>query len=108
MLERTYKNKAIADVVLTPPAVDPGLPPINIKISVSSLLPSVMAAGSTVLKPAVLAVTDANKLVKICPLALMPTIRFCRSSTQKSPAPPNTSTNRAISTSFVCNKYFRK
>ena len=108
MLERTYKNKAIADVVLTPPAVDPGLPPINIKISVSSLLPSVMAAGSTVLKPAVLAVTDANKLFKICPLALMPTIRFCRSSTQKSPAPPNTSTNRAISTSFVCNKYFRK
>ena len=43
--------------VFTPPAVDPGLPPINIKITVSILLASVSAAVSTVLNPAVLAVT---------------------------------------------------
>ena len=47
-------------VVLTPPAVDPGLPPINIRIVVRSLLLSVSAAVSTVLNPAVLAVTDPN------------------------------------------------
>ena len=37
-------------VVLIPPAVDPGLPPINIKTADKNLLPSVRAAVSRLLK----------------------------------------------------------
>ncbi len=49
------------DVVLMPPAVEPGLPPINIKIIVKNFPLSDKAAVSTVLNPAVLAVTELNK-----------------------------------------------
>ena len=58
-----------------PPAVEPGLPPMNIRMMVSSLLPSVKAAVSVVLKPAVLAVTELNKEVRIFPLVFIPTRR---------------------------------
>ncbi len=50
-------------VVLMPPAVDPGLPPINISTIVTSLLLALIPPTSIVLKPAVLAVTEANKEV---------------------------------------------
>ena len=48
-------------VVLTPPAVEPGLPPMNMRITVRSRPPSVMAAVSMVLNPAVRAVTEAKR-----------------------------------------------
>ena len=65
MLE--YKNNSITAtlVVFTPPAVDPGLPPKNIKITVKNLLASLKAATSTVLKPAVLGVTEQNRELNI-------------------------------------------
>ena len=48
------------DVVFTPPAVEPGLPPINI-ITIVIIFPAFeSAAVSTVLKPAVRGVTDEN------------------------------------------------
>ena len=45
-------------VVLTPPAVEPGLPPITISIIVRSIDPSDNSAILTVLNPAVLGVID--------------------------------------------------
>ena len=44
-------------VVLSPPAVEPGLPPISISKSVITSLPGLKAERSTVLKPAVLGAT---------------------------------------------------
>ena len=55
---RTNTIRTTTVVVLIPPAVDPGLPPMNIRIIVTSLLPSVNAPVSVVLNPAVLAVTE--------------------------------------------------
>ena len=49
------------DVVLMPPAVEPGLPPINISIILKSFPPSDISAVSIVLNPAVRAVTEANR-----------------------------------------------
>ena len=48
-------------VVFIPPAVEPGEPPINIRITVSILLAGERAAVSVVLKPAVLAVTESKR-----------------------------------------------
>ena len=75
ILECTHKRRTTRVVVLMPPAVEPGLPPMNIRMMVSSLLPSVKAAVSVVLKPAVLAVTELNKEVRILPLVFIPTTR---------------------------------
>ena len=55
---RTNTIRTTTVVVLIPPAVAPGLPPMNIRIIVTSLLPSVNAPVSVVLNPAVLAVTE--------------------------------------------------
>ena len=45
-------------VVFIPPAVEPGEPPISIKIILRSFPESLKEAKSAVLKPAVLVVTD--------------------------------------------------
>ena len=45
-------------VVFIPPAVEPGEPPINIRIIINSKPGSLMIVKSTVLKPAVLGVMD--------------------------------------------------
>ena len=45
-------------VTLTPPAVDPGLPPMNINTIVNNLPELVKAFKSIALKPAVLGLTD--------------------------------------------------
>ena len=47
-------------VVLIPPAVEPGEPPINIRNTVRILLAGASAAVSVELKPAVLAVTESK------------------------------------------------
>ena len=54
-------------VVLIPPAVDPGLPPINIKMMVRSQLFSDSFVRSTVLNPAVLGVMALKKEAKTFP-----------------------------------------
>ena len=59
-------------VVLIPPAVEPGLPPMNMSTIVKSLLSGVSAAVSTVLKPAVLAVTEPNNDANTAPGVSMP------------------------------------
>ena len=58
-------------VVLIPPAVEPGLPPINIRTIVSILLASVKAPVSTELNPAVLAVTELNNAPSILSLTFI-------------------------------------
>ena len=58
-------------VTLTPPAVEPGAPPINIRTTVKSLPPSVIAPTSTVLNPAVRGVTAQNRELRILPEILM-------------------------------------
>ena len=75
MLELTKRNSTTMVVVLMPPAVDPGLPPMNIRIMVKNLLPSDRAPVSMELKPAVLAVTELNKEDKIFPLTYMSAMR---------------------------------
>ena len=58
-------------MVLTPPAVEPEDPPINIKIMVISFEAGVSDAVSTELKPAVRAVTESlfeKKKAKVTPL----------------------------------------
>ena len=62
-------------VVLIPPAVEPGLPPINIRSTVSILELVVRPAVSIVLNPAVLAVTELNAEVRTASLADIPAIR---------------------------------
>ena len=52
-------------VVFIPPAVEPGEPPINIRNTVSILLAGESAAVSVVLKPAVLAVIESKKDVRM-------------------------------------------
>lgn len=62
--DATKANIIKSEVVFIPPAVEPELPPINIKIMVKSLDASEKEAISTVLKPAVLGVTALKKLFK--------------------------------------------
>ena len=52
-------------VTLTPPAVDPEFPPINIKIIVSNFPELVSSFKLTELKPAVLGLIDKNNELKI-------------------------------------------
>ena len=91
-----------AVVVLMPPAVEPGLPPMNMSIIVSSLLAGESAAVSTLLKPAVLGVTAEKKLTSTCSPSGMPTFMRLRSIIKKSAAPPKVSMAEVMSTSLVC------
>ena len=56
--ENAEENSTAIVVVFMPPAVDPGEPPINIRIMVNTRPASLKAARFTVLKPAVLGVMD--------------------------------------------------
>ena len=60
--ENTNAKNINKEVVLIPPAVEPELPPTNIKTTVKSFEDSVSEAMSTVLNPAVLGVTALKKL----------------------------------------------
>ena len=88
-------------VVLIPPAVDPGLPPINMRNMVSILLLSVSAAVSTVLNPAVLAVTEPNKELSTFPWVDIPSSVFWLSNRYRSAAPPITRIAVVTSTILV-------
>ena len=51
-------NRAKAVVVLMPPAVEPGAPPVSIRMIMMQRLPSLKVSMSIVLNPAVRVVTD--------------------------------------------------
>ena len=59
---KSLKKNINKEVVLIPPAVEPELPPTNIKATVKSFEDSVSEAMSTVLNPAVRGVTALKKL----------------------------------------------
>ena len=63
------QNEMVA--ILTPPAVEPEPPPMNIRIMVSSLPPSVREPISSVLKPAVLGVITLKKELQMMPVVLI-------------------------------------
>ena len=58
MVFKAFKNTRVKVLVLTPPAVDPEDPPMNIRSIISSKVGSPTAPKSMVLKPAVRAVTE--------------------------------------------------
>ena len=77
-------------VVFRPPAVEPGLPPISIRISESNVPESERFERSIVLKPAVLVVTDINIAFTIfCGTVLSASSPLY--SKIKKPSPPATS-----------------
>lgn len=88
-------------VVLIPPAVEPGLPPMNIKIIVSNLLAGDNAAVSIVLKPAVLGVTAQKSEVIILSPKLMPENVEPPSKIKKLAEPPTIRKAVVIRTIFV-------
>ena len=51
-------NRTAKVVVFIPPAVEPGEPPISIRMTIMAVPDSSIAARSVVLKPAVRVVTD--------------------------------------------------
>ena len=57
-VEKAEENRTAIVVVFIPPAVDPGEPPINIRIIIRYNPVSLIAVRFIVLKPAVLGVTD--------------------------------------------------
>ena len=61
---RADENKTAMVVVLIPPAVEPGEPPVIINIIIIKTPASLSAVKSTVLKPAVLGVTDGKRNLK--------------------------------------------
>ena len=63
-VERTDNNRTNMVVTFTPPAVEPGAPPININTIERNLLLSLNAPLSTALKPAVRGVTVQKKEFK--------------------------------------------
>jgi len=69
-------------VVLMPPAVDPGEPPVIIRIIIINTPASLSMVKSTVLNPAVLGVTDWKKEPKILSDTLMPLHLSAENSTK--------------------------
>lgn len=102
MPEKRKMNTTATEVVLMPPAVEPGLPPMNMSMTVRSFEASESAAVSTLLKPAVLGVTAEKKLTSICSPSGMSAFMRPRSRKKKSSAPPKMSMSVVRMTSFVC------
>ena len=95
-------------VVLTPPAVEPGQPPINMSIIVRSLLACVIAPKSTVLYPAVLGVTEAKNEVINLSLKGIPASTPFLSNTMNMIVGITTNIIELTTTIFVCRVYFLK
>ena len=66
-------------VVLAPPAVEPGLPPVSMSSSVSSAEASESSAVAMVSKPAVRGVTAENSEASTRPPVSSPAMAFVRS-----------------------------
>jgi len=66
------KTSTAAVVVFIPPAVEPVEPPTTIRQIIRKILPSLRAARSTVLNPAVRTVTDWNRDARILSPRLIP------------------------------------
>ena len=63
--DKAEENRTAMVVVFIPPAVEPGEPPISIRMIISISPVSVSRVRSAVLNPAVLGVTDWNREVQI-------------------------------------------
>lgn len=88
-------------VTLIPPAVEPGHPPINIRMMVRSWLLSVSLPTSIVLKPAVLGVTAQNRAFKTASEVLISANRWFLSNSKNKTVPPSVKMRETISTIFV-------
>ena len=102
---RDHKNSisTITVIVLTPPAVEPEEPPMNISTMVTPFPPSVSPAWSKEAKPAVRVVTDWKKALSIfSPKDMDPKVwGLFHSSKAKASIPPTNSVTVASSTSLV-------
>ena len=81
---------------------------MNMSMTVSSFEASESAAVSTLLKPAVLGVTEEKKLTSICSPRGMSAFMRLRSMKKKSTAPPSISDAVDTSTSLVWRSYRRQ
>ena len=93
---------------MTPPAVDPGLPPINIISIVSSFPEFDSAAVSTVLNPAVLGVTEQKSAPKNFSSGFCPARDASFSVTRNKMVPAIVSTAVAVITILLCSRYLLK
>ena len=87
MVAMALRNTKVNVLVLMPPAVEPELPPMNMKMMAIIKVGVVKAPMSTVLKPADRSVTDWNKAVRLRSAHDMPTRTPLDSSKAKSKAP---------------------
>ena len=85
-------------VVLAPPAVEPGLPPVSMSRMVSRLPAPERSPVGTVSKPAVLGVTAPKRLASRRSPVLMPTMELRGSKRKNSPVGRSTSTALESST----------
>ena len=93
---------------LTPPAVEPVLPPTNISMTVISQPASESSSMATVLYPAVLGVTDWKNEAKTRCGSVRSLKAWFASEKKKNTAPPKMSASVAVMTIFVCRLYFLK
>ena len=95
------RNSRLALVVLTPPPVEPGEAPMNIRTIISRIVSLASIPMSTVLNPAVRGVTDWNREASTRFSHGRPFRIRLLSNTKNSTAPPAISTPVAISTTLV-------
>ncbi|EIA23794.1 hypothetical protein SFB1_117G1, partial [Candidatus Arthromitus sp. SFB-1] len=95
-------------VVFIPPAVDPGDPPISIRIHVKNTVPDLIPLRSIELNPAVLGDTDEKILFN----TLLPKLMFWKvnglsySNIKYKAAPINTKKNVVTNTTLVVTDIF--
>ena len=106
--EITVKTKIAQVTVFNPPAVDPGEPPISIKITVKILLANVIPLVEILLKPAVLGVTDAkNELNNLSFMFISAIVcGFLCSKSNINKVPPNINIKVVIITILACKDNF--
>ena len=93
-------------VVLTPPAVPPGEPPINIRIAQNSLDSVCNAPWETVQNPAVLVVTDWNmEAISFWPMLSFPMVSgFLYSARNTKTVPAKIRSTVIITASLDCSR----
>ena len=91
-------------VTLMPPPVPPGAAPMNIRMHIMHFVMVLMPARSTVLKPAVRALTDWNRLfTSLSPTPMPPRVTgLYHSKNAKLRVPPTMSSTVQNKTTLVC------
>ena len=104
--EKMKAKNTKKEVVLIPPAVEPELPPMNIKITVKSFDDSVREAISTVLNPAVLGVTALKKLLSNFVLKGIPLNKLLYSKAKNKSVPITSKAALVVKTILLCRFNF--